>query len=68
MGSAKVEDPPIELVGKESVEATWDSKCRRYWVEIKTPILPSSAKADGLKKNTSGTEYFIVFEFGKLHL
>lgn len=40
----KVDDPPMELVARVSVEATWDlRRGGRDHVEIKTPILPAQA-------------------------
>jgi hypothetical protein len=54
--SAKVEEPPMELVGKETVEATWNLKRGRDWVEIKTPVLPSTIRMDALRKNITGGE------------
>ncbi|KAF8166691.1 hypothetical protein BJ912DRAFT_889225 [Pholiota molesta] len=55
--SAKVEEPPMELVGKETVEATWDLKRGRDWVEIKTPVLPSTIRMDALRKNITGGDW-----------
>ncbi|KAF8952387.1 hypothetical protein BDZ97DRAFT_1930866 [Flammula alnicola] len=43
--SAGIADPPMELAAKESIEATWDLKRGRDWVEMKMPVQPRQMPA-----------------------